>query len=666
MARLNISLVFPPYYLPELYNLPPLGLIGLASNLKDTSHKVRIHDHVLALRQGALPLDDNLYQACAREVLEGEPDLVAFSIQCTTSVPALRVAQKIKQEKPEARILFGGHGTSVLDMRLLQNFPFLDLIARGEGEITFKELVQDLANGGDGTGVSGVSCRQGDNLYRNPDRPFLADLDELPRLDYGFVPPLHQYKESCSLSRAIAVLEVGRGCPHKCIYCSQSVLWKRKPRTFSPRRIVREMAHLRDDLGAECFLLAYDQFTAKRDFVIDFCEQVIRKGLANTPWYCISRLDTVDPDLLSLMREAGCESMCYGIDSGSSRTLKFINKRIDQEQLFQRVRETADQGIVSTLSFVIGFPEEELEDIDQTLLLALQTGAYGNCDPLLQLPTVLPGTGLYEQYQDGFVRKVDTYFSLGLEFGEGKRFLSDDRMIDSDPLVFSCFHNIPCPGLPPQELEILASNFPLVIRHFPRTFLLLVHALDQSPSKLFLHFFSAADADRGLEEDDFLNRFPVFAAKQIVRNKTEWDHLHDVIGYESAGAAVLQDSIRADSGGIGTNRPLLKKDILLREFNYPIPSILQDIRKGSVQKSYRPDPVWLLFSRSANGIEVTEINEFGKDFLGLCDGTRSIPEIARELRSKYGRDMDPGVFLNVCREAEGGLKDGRILETAGV
>ena len=91
------------------------------------------------------------------------------------------------------------------------------------------------------------------------------------------------------------------------------------------------------------------------------------------------------------MREAGCDSMCYGIDSGSERTLTFIRKRIDRNILLRRVRETTDEGMRPTLSFVIGFPEEEREDVDATLGLALRTALRGESAPLLQLPTVLGG-----------------------------------------------------------------------------------------------------------------------------------------------------------------------------------------------------------------------------------------------------------------------------------
>lgn len=397
---MRIALVFPPFFLQSLYNLPPLGLINLATVLNQAGHEVAVIDLVLAVRLKTLPLDSSIYGNSASMILREEPDLVAFSVQCATFPAVIRIAEILRKRKPGIRIVAGGHDVSFADRRTLERFPWFDAVVRGEGEVTIRELANDYAAGGDGDGIDGVTRRRGAEVVRNPDRELIADLDRLPLPDYSLVPGLDVYRDACGIPRAVAILEAGRGCPHSCVYCSESAMWRRRSRTFPVPRIVREMRRLRDKFGAECFLLAYDQFTADRGFAGEFCRTVIEQGLNTTPWYCISRLDSMDLPLLRLMREAGCESMCYGVDSGSARTLAFIGKRIDHGILYQRVRETTDEGMVPTLSFVIGFPEEEREDIDQTLFLALRAGIQGNSNPLIQLPTVLPGTELHRRYHD--------------------------------------------------------------------------------------------------------------------------------------------------------------------------------------------------------------------------------------------------------------------------
>src|SRR5208283_1109493 len=216
-------------------------------------------------------------------------------------------------------------------------------------------------------------------------------------------------------------------------------------------------------------------------------------GLNHLPWYCISRLDTLDKSLLNLMREAGCESMCFGIDSGSKKTLSFIRKSIDQGILLDRVRETTEAGIIPTLSFVIGFPEESPQDLDETLNLALKSAATGNANILVQMATILPGTDLYENYGHRLIREVDTYFSLGIEFDEGKRIASDEALIDSDPAIFCSFYNLPCPAGTLEELNEIASYFTIIASLYPRTFLLLSLELNEPIRDLFFAFLDYFD-----------------------------------------------------------------------------------------------------------------------------------------------------------------------------
>jgi len=659
---MRIALVFPPFFLQSLYNLPPLGLINLATVLKDAGHEVSVIDLVLALRLKTIPLDASIYDRSAARILQEEPELVAFSVQCATFPAVIRIAGILRKRKPGLRIVAGGHDVSFVDLRTLERFPWFDAVVRGEGEVTLRELADSYAVGGDGTGIEGVTRRQGTEIVRNPDRTLIADLDELPLPDYSLVPGLDVYRDACAIPRAIAILEAGRGCPHRCVYCSESAMWRRRSRTFPIARIVHEMRRLRDDFGAECFLLAYDQFTADRGFAEEFCRTVIGQGLDTTPWYCISRLDSMDRPLLRLMREAGCESMCYGVDSGSARTLAFIGKRIDEGILYQRVRETTDEGMVPTLSFVIGFPEEERADIDQTLLLALRAGIQGNSNPLIQLPTVLPGTELHRRYHDRLVRGSDTYFSLGLEFDHGRRLEEDTRLIEADPFIFSAFHNLPCAGLSLEELERLASWFPFVVNLYPKSFLLLALAIGASPSELFARFVEHV-AEAGMQATPSLTpaechgRLPGFVEQTLAaRGVRNWDHISEVVRYESV--AIDAGEFRCGSAAATADLcmiqewfPLTSRAALVREFRHNLPGIIADLKDGVFREQYPEEPTILVFLPKGNGLEVTEVNEFGRDLLWLCDGSASLEQITAELYRRHGSEMDPAAFSDECREA---------------
>lgn len=670
-------LVFPPFYLQSLYNLPPLGLLNLATILRETGHEVSVLDLVLAMRTGKLATGASIYRDAARMILDREPDLVAFSAQCATTPAVIRIAELLKRNRPEVSIVAGGHDVSFVAERILERFPWIDAIVRGEGEATFPELVSAFDRNGDIEKIDGITWRSAGRIFRNPDRDLIRCLDDIPAPDYGLVPPLDVYRSACGIPRSIAILEVGRGCPHSCVYCSESVMWRRQTRTFSITRIVDEMRNLRDGFGAECFLLAYDQFTADRRFVEDFCHAVMNEGLNGTPWYCISRLDSVDLPLLRTMREAGCESMCYGIDSGSEQTLHFIGKRIDRDILYQRVRETTDEGMVPTLSFVIGLPEEERRDIDETLELALKCGIQGNCNPLIQLPTVLPGTELHRRYADRLVRSADTYFSLGLEFDNGRRLAGDIELIESDPIVFSGFGNLPCPGMPLKELDRIAGYFPLVANLFPKTFLLLAQALRSSVSSLFRSFIGHVSVLEGRElpcliPDDLQEHLASFADQALADAEIQgWNYIPQMCRYEKlacrmTGCQLPQATATARISPITEWKPQRSGLAVVEEFRCNIPAIIEDLKKGIVCGSYADQPAILVFVSRQSGLEVVEVNEFGRDLLTRCNGSATVEGIAAELYDSYGSGMNTDDFRRECSDAIQSLESMEIVQRVTV
>lgn len=655
-------LVFPPFHLASLYNLPPLGLINLATILREAGHEAVILDLVLAIREKTLPLDQSIYQRAATIILSEEPDVAAFSVQCATFPAVVRITEILRKRKPGLRIVVGGHDVTFNDTRTLERFPWIDAVARSEGEITMRELVTAYAEGNDLAGIAGVTWRKGMAIIRNKDRDLVANLDDLPFPDYSFAPSLDRYRDACGIPRSIAILEVGRGCPHRCVYCSESVMWRRRTRTFSVPRIIGEMHQLRDRYGAECFLLAYDQFTANRRFVEDFCNRVIEEQFNDIPWYCISRLDSMDPSLLRLMREAGCESMCYGIDSGSERTLAFIRKQIDQAILYQRVRETTEEGMVPTLSFVIGFPEEERIDIDKTLVLALETGIQGNSNPLLQLPTVLAGTELHHRYASRLVREADTYFSLGLEFVNGRRMEEDTRLIESDPTLFSSFYNLPCGGVSLAELNAISEYFPLIINLYPKSFLLLSLALEESVSVLFKRFLQYVQSAEAYEAAtlsimDCRSHLADFCEGLLVdRKKSSWEHLVDIIRYENmavelGGLPPHTTPATADVSTCHHRLPQRADAVFVAEFNWNIPDIVDHMKSGVFQSVYPMETTIIAAVMKDGGVEYSEINDFGRDMLKICDGSTPVEAVAADLYRLYGEGMNERDFLAECREA---------------
>lgn len=670
---MKIVLIFPPFLLDSIYNLSPLGLINIATMLKHTTHETVILDFVLMLRQHIINPGQDIYQKCAEIILKECPDIIGFSAQCTTYPSVIQISKKIKEINPKPHIVIGGHNASFVDKSTLLEFPFIDAIVRGEGEITFKELVNAYNGNQDIKNVAGVTYRDKNNIIRNQDRNLINDLDTIPPPDYTMTPPFSEYRDACNLPRSIAIIEAGRGCPHSCVYCSESAFWRRTPRQFSVKRLIHEMQNLRDNFHAECFLLSYDQFTSNKKFVKDFCNAVIDTGLNNIPWYCISRLDTVDSALLRLMKNSGCESMCYGIDSGSEKTLAFIHKNIDKNLLLQRVKETTENGIVPTLSFVIGFPKEEQEDIDETLSLALMSGIHGNVNPLIQMPTVLPGTELWKIYGQSLVRKTDTYFSLGIEFNNGKRFKDDEVLIQNNPLIFSSFYNLLCKGVNLDDLNLISSYFPIIINLYPKSFLLLSSSLKKSISALFIEWMSWLNSrmkrDKPyLTPQDCYKYFTDFAVKFSERKDIIfYKHLRDILKYETLGIKAGKFNVKPYFLNIDINdtdsfMPVKNHGIIIAEFDFNIPVIISNLKNNIIKDEYPQTKTLLIFKHSGEELNVTEINDFGVDFLNMCDGKRSLSKITNLLYQHYGLNIKQDVFLNSCIETARVLGESGCLE----
>jgi hypothetical protein len=376
--------------------------------------------------------------------------------------------------------------------------------------------------------------------------------------------------------------------------------------------------------------------------------------------------------------------MCYGIDSGSKRTLAFIRKDIDREVLFDRVRETTEAGIVPTLSFVIGFPEESRQDLEATLELALKSAATGNTNILVQLATILPGTELYEKYRRRLVREVDTYFSLGIEFDQGKRIASDDALIDSDPAIFSSFYNVPCPAATHEELNETTSYFTIIATLYPRSFLLLSLELNRPILDLFFGFLDRVAEDtttrrqdpspptgklaqRWLTPQACLTHFSDFASESLARHDIlVREYIPEVVKYETclldAGQAGPPPSpFHIDPSRIGGLKPLRNAKTLIERFTFDIPNLILEFKCGHFPANCPRKAVFLAFTHAPGGTQVRQINEFGFDFLRLCDGQSTLEQIADQLYPKYGANKEREEFAAMCAEAAGTLADLEVL-----
>lgn len=400
---------------------PHLGLMSLAAVARAAGHEAIIYDPKRALADGALRWSATLYGDIAGAILDHAPDAIGFTALGCNFHCVVQTATALRALRPDLPLLLGGPHATILHAEILAQLSCFDVVVRHEAEEILPRLLAALGTA-DLDDIPGISWRAGDGKVTcNAGAPKVEALDDLP------VPAYDHYPLDRLALGAIRV-EAGRGCPFSCTFCSTASFFGRSYRLKSSARLVAEMDMLHARHGFSRFKLNHDLFTVNRRKVLDFCAAVAPRSYL---WSCSARVDCVDEALLDAMAAAGCESIYFGIETGSEKIQQSSRKRLDLALVEPVVAATARLGMRSTTSFIIGYPDEDLADQDATLDMA---GALHRL-PLnvsqIHLLTPEPGTDLLGRHRD----------SLGLDgrrsgFNLPRFRGDDDALIAAAPELF--------------------------------------------------------------------------------------------------------------------------------------------------------------------------------------------------------------------------------------
>jgi len=296
----------------------------------------------------------------------------------------------LAKSKGAKTIAFGTHVTPN-SINTMTDYPALDFILRGEPELTLRELIDafegktgqnermealihqtdpgrtpitvDQIAQGDLSSIKGLGWRSNGDIKLNPDRLFIPDLNELP-LPMHHLLPLDDYRMPL-IKGPYAFVVPSRGCPAGCKYCIKHVSYNYAVRLRSAENIMAELWSLKS-LGINNVMLYADLFTVNRDQVVSLCQAMIDEKI-DMKWMCNSRVDYVDEEMLSLMGQAGCHMISWGIESGSEEVLKRARKGANPAKAEQALRWARNAGIKNFGYFIIGLPGETEETIKQTI-----------------------------------------------------------------------------------------------------------------------------------------------------------------------------------------------------------------------------------------------------------------------------------------------------------
>lgn len=361
---MKLLLVTPPYHAGVVESAGrwmPLSLVYLAGAVRAAGIEVEIYD--------AMTKQHSLKDMESR-LLSADADCVGIST-ITASLPAsLEVLQLVKTLKPQVATIMGGVHPTFCDEELFKEYgDVIDFIVRGEGELTLPKLLTELKENREYIETRGVSYSKGGQIFRNPGRSFLSNLDKLPAawdlLDWA------DYQYFVIPGSRLAAISTSRGCSHECTFCSQQKFWEKTWRARSPERIVAEVQMLKETYGANVFLIADEYPTSDRERWEALLDLIIERDLGI---YLLmeTRVEDIlrDEQILDKYHAAGVVHIYIGVEATDQATLDAIKKDATVEQSRRAIELIRKYGMISETSFVLGFPWETTESIEHTFNLA--------------------------------------------------------------------------------------------------------------------------------------------------------------------------------------------------------------------------------------------------------------------------------------------------------
>lgn len=362
-ARKKILLFYPRLHANEIgeeADFPPLALMAAASMIDRNRFDVRIID---------LRFEEDFFgpKGFAKQVLE---DCLCVGISALSGHQirnGLEVARRVREIAPTAKIVWGGwHPTLFAEQTA--SHPLVDVVVRGQGEITFKGLVERLEEGRPFSDLEGISFRENGAVRHNPDRP-IADINGFPATPYDLV-DLDRYLTASEAGgstgdRRFIYYNSSVGCRHRCKFCVISLVFKRQWLALKPERVLDELEFLVKKHRIRTIYFADSEFFIDLGRVKEICRGIIERGL-DIRWHALLRAEKLpkcDEETLQLIKRSGCDTLVVGVETGSQNVSRIINKDNKTEHAVATAKILARLGIAGHYAFVFGFPGERPEDV---------------------------------------------------------------------------------------------------------------------------------------------------------------------------------------------------------------------------------------------------------------------------------------------------------------
>ena len=378
---------------PGIVQWPPVVPATLSAALRERRHTVRLLDG---------PGDRLGFDELVEQARAWRPDLAVIHATTPTIADDLVLARRLSGGvAATTTILIGVHATARPEEVALGG---ADYAVVGEPERTVCDLADsaDRPGGSLPSGIKGLCFVRDGSPMRTPRRPFVRDLDDLPIPDWGGV-DLGRYRMPLT-GGPMGVVEVSRGCPFRCTFCTARAYHGGRWRAKSSARVVEEVRLLGRRYRISDFLFLSDTFNARKAWVVELCERLVRDAPGIT-WVCNSRVDLFDEGLAAIMGRAGCRLVSFGIESASKEVLERAGKARASGAAIRAVRAARASGISIIAYYMLGLPGETEATIRATIELAR---ALDTDFAHFYRATPFPGTELFEQaHRSGRLSSTD-------------------------------------------------------------------------------------------------------------------------------------------------------------------------------------------------------------------------------------------------------------------
>ncbi len=365
----------------------PLGLMHIAPPLERLGYSVTIINQSM----------ERFWKRKLEKALQQKP--VCFGVSSMTGpqiLQAVEVCRLVKKRCPDLPVVWGGVHATIKPDQVLDN-PFIDIAVIGEGEETFAELVEALESGAPLGTVKGIAYKENGQHRFTETRPFI-DLNQQDAPSYHLV-DMDSYRYKIMGIGHIHIL-CSRGCIYDCAYCWDPVFFQKKYRSIEPDKVFEQMSMLVKEYGIRGFIFGDDNFFIDLDWARSIIEKIVNSELDINIGKLFIRADTLcrlDKSFLDLIVKAGATRLVIGAESGSSRILRLINKRITREEIIESNRKLLSYPISPHYLFMLGLPSETCEDVKQSVQLAeLLMRENPAATRSFNIFSPFPGTALYD------------------------------------------------------------------------------------------------------------------------------------------------------------------------------------------------------------------------------------------------------------------------------